>query len=570
MQIDKTKLKFGVYRRRSSDDNKQVASLGVQKTELEDMRIKENLNFVIDYFESKTAKEPGREDFNRMTDDLEAGKINAIACWKLDRLARNPIDEGKIRWLLQKGIIKMIKTHEREYYPEDHSLIASVEMSMATQYSRDLREMAFRTNRDKLRKNTRPGPAPQGYLNDISKPHGFRDYIEDPDRLPLIIRFLKFFLTGNYSVSELHRLLRDEWSYRTRVTAKQGGKPLSISHCYKILTKPYYYGYFWFKDPDTGERKLWKHNNKPIITEAEFDRIQTLLGSKGRPRPKVRAFAYTGMMKCGECGCSITAEEKHQLICSSCKYKFAHENKHNCPKCDTAIADMKNAKFLDYVYFHCTKKKNRNCTQKSIRVEDLETQIDKELASIQIDEDHLKLAVDYLNETKTQEFEDKATIKLNLEKVINECERRLKRLSDEFTSVNNIDYKMYSQEEFAEFKTAIIEERAGYREQLKNAQDKSDEWLELSEKTFNFCAYARYNFNRGDLKTKGEILNSLGSNLILKDQKLFINAYEPFLIIKNALAPGGSKKERLEPENNVAIPEQNGLSRSQISNWLPG
>ncbi len=567
MKKEQDTIKYFVYRRKSSDDSRQVASLSTQKSELEILAKRSDAKIVGEFEESKTAKKPGREQFNRMLNEIEAGKANGIICWKLDRLARNPVDEGRVRWLLQQGIIHVIKTYERDFYPEDHSLIASVEMSMATQYSRDLRTMAFRTIRDKLRKHSRPGLAPVGYLNDISKPQGFRDYIEDPERLPLIKKLLQHMLTGNYSVLQLYELMRDDWGFRTRVTSRQGGKPISISGIYRILTEPYYYGYFWYKDPDTGERKLWKHDNTPIITEAEFDKIQVLLGRKGRPRPKTRAFAFTGMVTCGECSAAITAEEKNQLICSVCKHKFGYENKFNCPGCDTPIAEMKNPKFLKYVYYRCTKKKNKNCTQKTIKIEDLEAQIDKELTAMKIDEDYLKLAIDYLNETKTQQFEDKATIKSNLQKLIDECDRRLKRLSDEFTSVNNLNYQIYSPEEYAELKTAVKTEKAGYQTEFKNAQDKSDEWLELSERTFNFCAYAHYHFNNGDLKTKGEILRSLGSNLILKDRKLFINAYEPFLLIKNYLSSVSSSIEWLEPENNNAVSGLDGLSQSQITSW---
>ncbi|MBU1878080.1 MAG: hypothetical protein KJ734_03930, partial [Chloroflexi bacterium] len=46
-----------------------------------------------------------------------------------------------------------------------------------------------------------------------------------------------------------------------------------------------------------------------VITEDEYDRIQFLLGRKGRPRPKSHIFDFTGMLKC-VCGCAITAEEK--------------------------------------------------------------------------------------------------------------------------------------------------------------------------------------------------------------------------------------------------------------------
>jgi hypothetical protein len=68
----------------------------------------------------------------------------------------------------------------------------------------------------------------------------------------------------------------------------------------------------------------------------------------------------------------ITAEEKFQIICPECKQKFASQNKSACPKCNVPIEEMKNPTLLHYVYYHCTKRKNPNCTQKSIRVEKLD------------------------------------------------------------------------------------------------------------------------------------------------------------------------------------------------------
>ena len=63
-----------------------------------------------------------------------------------------------------------------------------------------------------------------------------------------------------------------------------------------------------------------------MVTEEEFWRAQSFLGKKGRPRPKTRRFAFTGMIRCGSCGGMITAEEKVN------RYGY------------------------HYIYYHCTKK----------------------------------------------------------------------------------------------------------------------------------------------------------------------------------------------------------------------
>jgi hypothetical protein len=89
-----------------------------------------------------------------------------ILVWKLDRLARNPVDEGKIKWLLQNKIISKIITPDRIYCPEDNALIASVEFGMANQYILDLSKNVRRGIKAKLEKGGWPNFAPIGYLND--------------------------------------------------------------------------------------------------------------------------------------------------------------------------------------------------------------------------------------------------------------------------------------------------------------------------------------------------------------------------------------------------------------------
>jgi len=56
----------------------------------------------------------------------------------LNRLTRNPIDSGKLSWLLQQGVIKSIQTIERQYLPSDNVLLFNVETGQANQYVLDL------------------------------------------------------------------------------------------------------------------------------------------------------------------------------------------------------------------------------------------------------------------------------------------------------------------------------------------------------------------------------------------------------------------------------------------------
>ncbi len=85
------------------------------------------------------------------------------------------------------------------------------------------------------------------------------------------------------------------------------GKKMSRNTIYYIFTNTAYYGIFEYPK---GSGIWYKGTYKPLMTAEEYDKIQVISRQKGKPRPKTHIFAFTGLMECGECGASITAEEK--------------------------------------------------------------------------------------------------------------------------------------------------------------------------------------------------------------------------------------------------------------------
>jgi len=112
--------RYIVYKRKSSDsEDKQVLSLDSQDRALnESIPAYSSLNIINNHEESKSAKAPGRPKFNAMCERLERGEAQYIIFWQLNRLARNPIDGGRIIWLVQNYGIKII-TPSKTYDAND-------------------------------------------------------------------------------------------------------------------------------------------------------------------------------------------------------------------------------------------------------------------------------------------------------------------------------------------------------------------------------------------------------------------------------------------------------------------
>src|SRR3989344_1524913 len=103
-------MKYIAYCRKSTDEkDKQVLSIEAQVAELQEFAKREHLDIVEVITESKTAKVPGRQQFEKVLKIIETDHIDGILSWHPDRLARNSIDGGKIIYLLDIGKLKDLK-----------------------------------------------------------------------------------------------------------------------------------------------------------------------------------------------------------------------------------------------------------------------------------------------------------------------------------------------------------------------------------------------------------------------------------------------------------------------------
>ncbi len=510
----------------------------------------ENLNVVHDAFsEERSAKNPGRPVFNEMLDRIEKGEANAIVCWAVNRLYRNPVDEGRLRWMLQKGIIKVIKTPSREFYPDDAGLLMGVEGGQATDYVIRLSKDVRRGQSGRVAKGWRPTLAPIGYKNQGDK--GDKTIVPDEKNFEIVRNMWNLFLTGTHSATSILDIANNQWGLRTTMRRKLGGKPLSHAQIYKMFKDPFYYGSFEWINSDTGKKEMMKGNHQPMVTEKEYWRVQTLLGRKGKPQPKTRKFYATGIINCGECGGTVTAEEKHQIICTNpdCKNKFGYENRTECPKCHLDISKMVNPTILDYTYFHCTKRPCKTCTQGSIEIGKLEKQFDAELLKMDLDEDYLKIALEYLNAKRDNSASEEGRIRDSLQSAYDNVQTRLNNLSREFTSPQNINREVYSVDEYVAEKKKLIKERADIEAELQRVKTKFDQSIEATERTFNFCTFSRVHFSTtDDIQKKRDIFSTIGSNLTLKDKILSIDRIHPYILIENEVRSQKELFAALEPE----------------------
>lgn len=517
-------IKYFLYARRSvekSDKEDKVASIESQLSEMKDLAKRQGLKIVGIFQEAKSAKEPYvRVEFQKMIQQIQAGKADGVLCWKMDRLARNPVDEGTIKYLLQKGIIKNIKASDRDWYPDDNVLLASVEFGVATQYSRDLAKHIKRGLKAKVEGGHRPSIACIGYKNSRYHEKGKEEILVDEERFPLVRQLFDKMLTGTFSPLSIVKVA-DDIGLTMKWPRSPKYKKISKSNIYRIFTNPFYYGDFEYPEGSGN----WYHGlHKPMITKEEYDKVQFLLGREGKPRPKSHVFAFTGLMKCGECGASITAEEK-----------WKHQ---------------KNGNVHHYIYYHCTKRVNANCTQKAINEEELNAQILEFLKKVEVPNLFHQWAMEVLKKMHDEE-------KFSRNNVLNIKQRHYEEV------VNKLDMLLelrmageVSAEDYQAKKSDLERQKTELKAALDSTDQRVDNWLQSAEKAMSFAERARRVFEKGNVEAKRGILANLGYNHLLKDRILNIQAEKPLLIIGEAAKVAKSISDRLEPPKTLAMQRQ--------------
>lgn len=518
-----------LYARKSTEsEDRQVQSIDDQ---LRMMRRKANdlwHTIIEEFIESKSAKNPWRPVFNEMLKRIETSEVKGIISYKIDRLARNSVDSWLIQHMLQRRELELILTSDREYHPCDAWLILNVESWMAIQYIIDLRKNVLRGMNSKIAKWWRPWVVPEGYKN--CREDGI--IVIDEVNFKLIRKMFDLFLTGNYTVSQIRDIANNKWWYRTRKKKRSWWKPLSASGIYRMFWNIFYTGNFLWN----GEIYPWKHT--PLLSTTEFNRVQELLWTKWRQRPKKREYSYTWLIKCWECGCGITAEDKSRHIKSTWVTHY-------------------------YTYYHCTKKrKHLKCQQKVITLQKIEQQITDILWSIEILPQFKEWALEILKKDFHKELEEREIIYDNLQKQLKIQENKLHNLTDLLLE-DRID-----KDDFDRRKVWIKEDIRILEEEISNISNRRDEKVNKISEFFEFSTSIVDSFNLWDTQTRRNIFSSLGQNFVLKDWKLAIELYPWIKPLENDVVRLTSEYKRIETnEKSTTTGSSNAFDGLYLQWW---
>lgn len=252
-------MKAIIYCRKSTDrSDRQQLSIESQEEEARKLALREWLEVVKIFYESKSAKAPGRPLFNEMMWMFNSGKADCIITWKLNRLARNPIDEWTIKWSIQNGMIKAIYTSDEVFKTGDNVLIMWMHFWMSTQYILDLKKDSKRWVERKISQWWVCQKAPLWYINDRLN----KTIIVDPVK-SLRVKEIFELRCQKMAYTSIGKILYDRWikDHRWRVFSKSTLENMILNKFYIWLVKHNDTYYKWNYELFISKETFDKANN---------------------------------------------------------------------------------------------------------------------------------------------------------------------------------------------------------------------------------------------------------------------------------------------------------------------
>ena len=271
-----------------------------------------------------SGKTDNRPEFQRMLKDAESGAFSYVIAWKSNRMGRNMLQAMLNEPRLNHRGVKC------RYVEEDFADTAAGRFALRNMmnvnqfYIENMAEDVIRGMMDNAKKCKINGRIPLGY-----KRAEDGTYAVDDTNAPVVQEIFKRVIDG-WSLTDIMLDLNNRH-------IKTGmGREWRLQSFQTLLTNKNYIGVYKFN----GIRV--EGGIPPLIAREEFEKVQHILKSKGKPRGVQRnnkKYLLTGKCFCGlcgspmgaQCGTSKSGEKYHYYMCNRRRYDHACE-KQNVPR----------------------------------------------------------------------------------------------------------------------------------------------------------------------------------------------------------------------------------------------
>src|SRR6516164_3748001 len=244
-----------------------------------------------------------RPALRRLFTDIEAGKVDAVVVYKVDRLSRSLLDFAGMMQLFERRKVSFVSvTQQFNTATPMGRLVLNVLLSFA-QFEREI--ISERT-RDKIAATRRKGKWTGGMplLGYDVDPRGSKLVVNETEAVRVRAIFA-LYLRHQALLPVVEELERRGWrtkAWTTRKGRARGGQRFTRTNLYHLLTRVAYVGKVRYRN------EVHQGEHAAIVEPEVWSQVQALLRRHGRRDPvRVRSAAMLqGLLRCLPCNCRMS------------------------------------------------------------------------------------------------------------------------------------------------------------------------------------------------------------------------------------------------------------------------
>ena len=334
-------VRCAIYTRKSTDEglDQEFNTLDAQRESGEAYvasQRHEGWECIADHYDDGgfTGGNMDRPALRRLMADIEAGKVDCVVVYKVDRLSRSLLDFARMMETFERHNVSFVSvTQQFNTSTSMGRLVLNVLLSFA-QFEREI--ISERT-RDKIAAARRRGKWSGGMplLGYDVDPKGSKLVVNE-DEANRVRAIFDLYVEHQSLLAVVAELNERGWvnkRWTTRKGTERGGKPFTKTSLHKLLTNVTYTGKLRYKD------EIHDGEHDAIVSAELWQQVQTILSRNGRTggaavRNKFGAL-LKGILHCSACDAAMTPT--HTTKNGNKRYRYyvcttaQKRGWHNCP-----------------------------------------------------------------------------------------------------------------------------------------------------------------------------------------------------------------------------------------------
>ncbi len=189
----------------------------------------------------ESARSANRPQLQALLAYVKEHDVDYVIVHKVDRLARNRLDDVEINLALSQAGSRLVSATENIDETPSGMLLHGIMSSIAEFYSKNLAHEVVKGMGQKAKSGGTPGMAPVGYRNVRAlSPEGreVRTIEIDSERAPLVTWSFEAYAAGGWSLKSLTHELEAR-GLTSRPTPNKTAKALAVNQVHRMLRSPY-------------------------------------------------------------------------------------------------------------------------------------------------------------------------------------------------------------------------------------------------------------------------------------------------------------------------------------------